>query len=337
MRHAAIVSTGLYVPPIEITNDELRERYREVNPEFVDKLEPKSGILTRFAAPEDMATSDLALHASRQAIERAGISPEDIDLILVGTDSPDHITPSTSVILQGKLAAKNAGTFDVGCACSSFPPATATAAGFIKSQPWMSNILVVGAYMMRRLADPMDPLTFLYGDGAGAAIVQPSETPGILSAAFRADGNYAQDWKIQMGGTVEPANEEGLREGRHFVRMTQSYPPEVNEGGWPAMLHQVAAQDGFSLHEDVATFIFTPVRRRTIEKVMKRLELPMEKAPLIMQKYGYTGSACIPMALHDAIEAGAAKPGDLVCLVGSGVGYNQACVAVRLTDALRTG
>lgn len=333
MQHAAIAATGIYLPENEVTNAELDRRFAEVAPGFVDKIAPKSGIGTRFHAPPSWATSDLCVPAARQAMERLGLGPEDLDLILVGTDSPDFITPSTSVVLQQKLGATRAGTFDVGCACASFPTALATAGGLFATQPSLRHVLVVGAYMMHKLADPMDPISFLYGDGAGAAVVVRSEERGILSSAFRADGALTRDWFIEAGGTHEPANADALAAGRHQVRMHKKYPPEVNEEGWPWLVHRLASQEGFAL-SDVDAFIFTQVRKRTIEKVMLRLEQPLEKAPMVMDKWGYTGSACIPMALHDAIERGQVGPGSLVVMVGSGVGYNQAATALRLTDAL---
>src|SRR5690242_15976978 len=131
MSYASIVSTGSYLPEIEITNDALRKRFAAVAPEFVDKMEASSSIRSRWYAPDDWAASDLALRAATQALERAGRTPETIDLIIVGTDSPDFITPATSVVLQSKLGAKNAGTFDVGCACASFPTAISNAAGLM--------------------------------------------------------------------------------------------------------------------------------------------------------------------------------------------------------------
>ena len=132
---ARIISTGSYLPEIEVSNDALRERFRTIAPEFVDKMEAGSGIKTRWWAPPDWATSDLAVRAARKALDAAGKKPEDVDLILLGTDSPDFVTPATSVVVQHKLGAKNAGTFDVGCACASFPTCLATAAGLIATNP----------------------------------------------------------------------------------------------------------------------------------------------------------------------------------------------------------
>lgn len=333
MRHAQILSTGMHVPSREVSNDVLRERFATIAPDFVDRIEPKSGITRRFYAPADQATSDLAVEAAEQAMARAGVAPEAIDLIVLGTDSPDFITPSTSVVVQEKLGAARAGTFDVQCACASFPTALATAKGLIATQPHLQRVLVIGAYMMHKLADPNDPMIFLYGDGAGAAILGPSEEPGILSSVFAADGSLATDWCIAAGGTREPITKDAIDAGRHQVRMAKKYPPAVNDEGWPNLCRRLAEQEGVHLSE-VDSFIFTQVRRRTIEKVMGFLEQPMDKAHLIMDQWGYTGSACIPMALHDAIERAVVGPGSLVFTVGSGVGYNQCATAIRLTDAI---
>lgn len=331
--YVAIKSTGMYVPEHEVTNAQLHARFGAAQPEFVPKLEVSTGIKTRFYAPENWATSDLAVKAAEAALARAGVAAADLDMILVGTDSPDYITPATSTVVQNKLGAKKAGTFDVGCACASFPTALAAANGLMMTNPWMKNVLVIGAYMMHRLADPNDSAIFFYGDGAGAALLQRSSKPGIMASAYRADGSYAKMWGIMSGGTVEPASPEAITAGRTHVRMTEKYPPSVNDEGWPAVTRALAEHNGFSL-ADVDQFIFTQVRRRTIEKVMTLLEQPVEKAHTIMDKWGYTGSACIPMALHDAIERGKVKAGNLVVLVGSGVGYNQAGIALRITDDL---
>ena len=329
MRHVNVVATGSYLPEIAITNDALRERLRETAPDFVDRMEQATGIRKRWSAPAEWAASDLALRAAQQALERAGKTPEEIDLIIVGTDSPDYITPATSVVLQAKLGARNAGTFDVGCACASFPTALASAAGLMMANPSLRSVLVVGVYMMRKLASPGDPMVFFYGDGAGAALLAPSDDPGFVSSAMEADGSFHRRWLIESGGTVEPATEAAVREGRTAVRMLERYPPEINNDGWPRLVRQVAANGGFAV-SDIDFVIFTQVRSSTIDLVMEALELPMAKTHTIMEEWGYTGSACIPMAFDDALQKGKIRPGDLVVLVGSGVGYNQAAVAFRM-------
>jgi 3-oxoacyl-[acyl-carrier-protein] synthase-3 len=327
-RYGTIVSTGRYLPEIEVSNDVLRKQLAHV-PDFVDKMEKGTGILRRWHAPENWATSDVALPAARQALERAGRKPEDVDLIILGTDSPDYITPSTSVVLQHKLGAKNAGTFDVGCACASFPTGLAAAAGIIATNPAMKTILVLGVYLMHKLADANDPMVFFYGDGAGAAVVEAADKPGFIAAAFHADGSYHSYWGIYSGGTFEPANADSVAHGRTKVTMINRYPPEINDQGWPRLARRLARDGQFKL-EDVELFVFTQVRKPTIELVMADLGVPMARTHTVMEDFGYTGSACVGMALDDAIEKGKLHSGGLVVMVGSGVGYNQAGVAFRM-------
>ena len=329
-RIATIVSTAHYVPERLVTNDELTEHFTKLGkPEVIGKFAASSGIRQRYWAPDDWATSDIALPAARQALERAGRTPEDVDLIILGTDSPDFITPATSTVLQHKLGAKNAGTFDVGCACASFPTAMAAAAGIIATNPGIKTILVVGAYLMHKLAAEDDPAIFFYGAGAGAAVVEAGEKPGFIGAAYRADGAYADAWGIYSGGTAEPASAESVEAGRTQVRMVKRYPPEINEEGWTSLFNKLASQCGFTVDE-VDQVIFTQVRKPTIELVASKIGLPVEKAHMIMEDMGYTGSACIPMAFDDAIQKGKIKSGDLVVMIGSGVGYNQAACAFRM-------
>jgi 3-oxoacyl-[acyl-carrier-protein] synthase-3 len=326
-RYASLISTGLYLPEREISNDLLRERFPEPA-DLVDKFEASTGICRRWWAPDDWAASDLAVRAARQALDAAGRKPEEVDLIVLGTDSPDYLTPATSVVVQAKLRAKNAGTFDVGCACASFPTGFAAAAGLIATNPGLKTVLVIGVYLMHKLADPADPMIFFYGDGAGAAVLAPADEPGFLNAAFQADGAYADYWGIFAGGSAEPASEEAVRAGRTRVRMVQRYPPEINHEGWPRLVRRLALEGGFAL-ADIDLLIFTQVRKPSIALVMAELGLPPERTHTVMEEWGYTGSACVPMALHDAREKGKVRPGDLVVLVGSGVGYNQAAVAFR--------
>lgn len=326
-RYARITGTGRYLPDTEVSNDVLRARFAHI-PEFVDKMEASSGIRTRWMARDDQATSDLAVEAARRALDRAGKSPGDVDLIILGTDSPDYVTPATSVVAQHKLGAKNAGTFDVGCACASFPTGLAAGAGIMAMNPSIRTVLVIGAYMMQRLADHNDPTVYFYGDGAGAAVLETGDTPGYVGTAFLADGAYYKHWLIASGGTAEPASEESVKAGRTKVKLMERYPPEINHEGWPRVVRQLAATSGFAV-SDIDFIIFTQVRKPSIELVMGDLGLPMERTFMNMDRCGYTGSACIPIALDEALEQRKIQPGQLVVFVGSGVGYNQAATAFR--------
>lgn len=328
-RIAHIVSTARYLPEHVVTNAELAARFMtRGDPNIIDEFAEHTGITQRFYVPDEWVTSDLALPAAREALKRAGRKPEEVDLIIVGTDTPDYITPSTSVVLQRKLGAKNAGTFDVGCGCASFPTAIAIGSGLIAADPAIKIVLVVGVYLMHRLSDPNDPSCFLYGDGAGAAVLETGNQRGFIGAAFHADGAYASYWGIFAGGTAEPANVDAVKAGRTQVRRPHIIPPDHD--GWPRLFKRLASDNGFTAN-DVDQMLFTQISKPAIAIAAERCNVPMEKCHTVMEKYGYTGSACIPMALDDAIELGKIKRGDLVVMIASGVGYNQSAAAVRMT------
>ena len=333
-RIANIVSTGCYIPEREVPNAELKEHFTKLGkPDIIDKFEAGTGILSRYYAPDDWASSDLAVKACEQALQRAGKKPEDVDLIILGTDSPDYVTPATSVVVQHKLGAVNAGTFDVACACSTFPTGLATASGLILANENINTVLVVSVYMMRKLADPTDPMIFFYGDGAGAAVLEAGTDTGYVGTKMVADGSYSQVWGIYSGGTAEPFSQEAFDAGRTYVKRVGEYPPEINIEGWPKLIRSLAEADKFDLN-DVAQVIFTQVNKQTIESVMNDVGLPLEKAHMVMDKWGYTGSACIPVCFDDAVMQGKINKGDLVLFVGSGVGYNQAATAFRINHEL---
>ena len=200
-RYATIIATGAYLPEIERPNTEMRPKFGEV----IDKFEASTGIKRRFHAPADWATSDLAVEAARAALADAGLKAEDLDMSILGTDSPDYITPATSVVVQHKLGATKAGTFDVGCACASFPTGLNIAAGLIATNPSMKYVMVIGAYMMHKLADvENDVMSFFYGDGAGAAILSADTKPGFVTSTFFADGSYHKHWGIYSGRLQPP-------------------------------------------------------------------------------------------------------------------------------------
>ncbi len=319
-RYATIIATGRYLPPIERSNAEMRPVFGDV----IDKFEKSSAIRRRFYAPEDWATSDLAVEAAKDALKEAGLKAEDMDMILLGTDSPDYVTPATSVVVQHKLGATKAGTFDIGCACASFPTGLNLAAGLISTNPHIKYVMVIGAYLMHKLSDwQKDVMSFFYGDGAGAAILTADSKPGFVTSTFFADGSYHKHWGIYSGGTYEPATVDSIQAGRTQVRLLTPFPASVNNEGWVLRMKELAQNGEFDLNT-VDMAIFTQVRLNSIKIVMEALGLPLEKSHWIMDRWGYTGSACIPMCFDDARKQGKVKSGDLVTFVGSGVGYNQA-------------
>ncbi len=331
-RYGTIIGTGRYVPETVHSNDMLKAQVSAANPDLakvVDAFQDSSGIRARRLAPRDWAASDIAVRAAQAALDKAGIRADQLDMILLGTDTPDYITPATSTVVQHKLGAVNAGTYDIGCACASFPTGIATASGLLATNPWMKYVLVIGVYMMSKLADPADVVSFFYSDGAGAAVLAADDKPGFISSAYLADGSYHQYWGLYSGGTYEPATVEAVQAGRANVRLLQRYPPDVNHINWPKIARLLAERGGFGI-QDIDQIIFTQVRLPSIKLVMEDLGLPLEKTHWVMEDWGYTGSACIGMALDSALEQGKIKPGDLVALVGSGVGYNYAGAALRM-------
>lgn len=329
-RIASIISTAHYLPERLVTNADLNQHFTALGmPDVVKKLTDSTGILQRYYAPDEWASSDLALPAAREALRRAGRKPEDIDLIIVGSNTPDYITPATSVILQHKLGAKNAGTFDVSCACASFPTALITASGLIATNPGIKTVLVVGVFFLRKLTDPNDPIVFFYGDGSGAVVMEAGDKPGFIGSAMQADGTYAGYSGIYAGGTAEPTSAEAIIAGRTQMKQVTRYPLEINDIGWPKLFNRLMRENNFTVDE-VDHVIFTQVRKATIELAAINCGVPPEKCHMIMEKWGYTGAACIPMALDDAISLGKIKSGNLVVFIGSGSGYNQAAVAIRM-------
>jgi 3-oxoacyl-[acyl-carrier-protein] synthase III len=331
-RYGTIIGTGRYVPEAVDSNDMLKARVSAANPDLakvVDAFQDSSGIRARRLAAREWATSDIAVRAAQAALDKAGITAEQVDMILLGTDTPDYITPATSTVVQHKLGAVNAGTYDIGCACASFPTGIATASGLLATNPWMKYVLVIGVYMMSKLADPTDVTSFFYSDGASAAVVAADDKPGFLSSAYLADGAFHAHWGLYSGGTYEPASVEAVQAGRTNVRLLQRYPPDVNHINWPKVARLLAERGEFGI-QDIDLIIFTQVRLASIMLVMEALGLPLEKTHWIMEEWGYTGSACIGMALDSAVEQGKVRSGDLVALVGSGVGYNYAGAALRM-------
>ena len=329
MAYAKIAGTGSFVPEKVLTNADLSRMLGEDIDDFVSNV---VGIRERHVCGDDESAADLATEAARRALEDAGLAAEDVDLIVLATDTPEYISPATSVVVQHRLGARRAGTFDVNCACAGFVTALDAATKYVVADPASyRNVLVVGVYAMSKFLDWTEKKTAtIFADGAGAVVLQATdEGPGFLASRLVADGSYHGHMGIYAGGTRMPITEEVLSEGRFTkVRFVQKYPPEVNVEGWPRIVGEVLEKAGLRL-EDVALFLFTQVNLSTIVEVMRRLELPMGRTHTVMQKWGYTGSACIPMVLDDAVREGKLKRGDIFIMCASGGGLNMACAAFR--------
>ena len=332
MSFAKIAGTGIYVPEKIVTNDDLSRILGEDIDEFVTQV---LGIEARHVCAAGESTADLATKAGRQALEAARIDASELDLIVLATDTPEQLSPATSVVVQHRLGAMNAGTFDINCACAGFVTALDTASKFIIADDAYRNVLVIGAYAISKFLDWHDKKTAtIFADGAGAIVLQAAndglgDGPGYLAGKLRADGSFHDHMGIYAGGTHLPVTQEVLDEGIWTkVRFAKKYPPEVNTEGWPAIIKEVLAKSKLTL-ADVKLFLFTQVNLSTIKEVMVKLDVPMERTHTIMKKWGYTGSACIPMVLHDAVQSGKLNPADNLIMCASGGGLNMACVAFR--------
>jgi len=321
-RYAQILSTGRYVPEKTLPNayfDKILDR--DVDEWLVQNV----GIKERRVMADDETTSDLAAHAGRQAIERAGLTPDDVDLIIVATDTPDYLSPATSIVVQAKLGAMNAGTFDINSACAGWVTALDTAARYVITDHELNHVLVIGAYGMTRFVDYTDHYTCtLFADGAGAVLIGAGGKPGFLAGRRLARGDFYDALGIYTGGAACPTTPIEENGGVPRVRFVRKFPATFNSENWPPLIESTAEKAGYTLDE-IDFYLFTQLNLNTIKEIMRILEQPLAKTHWIMDKWGYTGSACIPMALDDAIESGRGpRPGDKVLFCASGGGISMA-------------
>ena len=328
MTYARIAGTGSFAPEKVVTNADLGRMLGEDVDEFVSQV---LGIRERRVCAEDESTADLATEAARRALDAAGVPAGELDLIVLATDTPEYLSPATSVVVQHRLGARNAGTFDVNCACAGFVTALDAASKYVIADASYKNVLVVGAYAMSKYLDWSDKKTAtIFADGAGAVVLRADEgRPGFLASKLVAAGSYHDHMGIYAGGTRTPITEDVLREGVwQKLRFAKKYPAEVNTEGWPAIVGDVLAKANLT-QTDVSLFLFTQVNLSTIKFVMEKMQLPWGRTHTVMGKWGYTGSACIPMVLDDAVREGKLKEGDVFVMCASGGGLNMACAAFR--------
>jgi 3-oxoacyl-[acyl-carrier-protein] synthase-3 len=328
-RFAQIVSTGRAVPPVRVTNADVEARLGEP----VDAwLVANVGIRARHFLAPGQTTSDLATEAARQALDRAGLTAGEIDLLVVATDTPDQPSPATASVVQGKLGALAAGVFDVNAACAGWVTALDLASKALAHDTQYRHALVIGAYAMSRFLDWTDKRTCtLFADGAGAVVLGVGDRPGVLGARLGAAPEYADALGIYAGGATRPATlAEVTANGPPSVRFVRRFPATFNVERWPALIDDVLTRAEVTRAE-VALFVFTQLNLRTIEGVMAVLGLPMSRTHVTMDEWGYTGSACLPMTLDAAASSGRLHPGDLVVFCASGGGLAMGAALVRWT------
>jgi len=323
-RFSRILGTGSYLPPRRVSNDELAAQLAQDGIETSDQwIVERTGIHARHFAEPDVASSDLALHASRAAIEAAGIEASEIDLIIVATSTPDMVFPSTACLLQHKLGLSGGAAFDVQAVCSGFVYALTVADSMIKTGA-ATKALVVGAEVFSRILDFKDRTTcVLFGDGAGAVVLGASDTPGILATQLHADGKHAD--VLCTPGTVSGGQVLGSpllkMDGQAVFKLAVSVLDKVAR----AVLDKAGRTEA-----DIDWLIPHQANIRIMQGTAKKLKLPFEKLVATVHEHGNTSAASIPLALDVAVREGKIRRGDTVMLEGVGGGFTWGAVLLDL-------
>jgi 3-oxoacyl-[acyl-carrier-protein] synthase-3 len=325
--YAYIAGTGLFAPEKIVKNQFFNDLYKKDIDTF---LREQRNIYERRWMSSNQSTSDLILPAALKALDQAQLSPADLDLIIIATDTPDYLSPSTAAVVQHKLQALNAGTFDLNAACAGFVTGLDTARRYIETDTHINNVLVVGAYAMSKWLNLDDyKIATLFADGAGAIVLKKSEKKsGVLAATYKSLGEFHDYMGIYAGGSYKPFNQDVLDKKEHLLSFPKRIPPETNGQYWPGLVKVTAEKAGWN-YRDINQFFITQFNVQSIFETMDKLELPRERAHLIMQSYGYTGSASIGMCLADAVLDKKLKKGDKIMFVGSGGGLSMCAVAVE--------
>ncbi len=322
-----IVATGLYAPGKPIGNEELKKL---AGIEFDhEKIENKIGIKQRHIAHLrnlDETTADFVTKSAEDALKNADLSAEDVGLFIVATDTPEYITPATAIIQQGRLqkGEKWSMSFDVSASCASFTMAFDTASRILASNPEIQYALITGVYNMPAFIRPGDKFSYpIFADGAASFILTKDDSgqSGYIGNQMLTDGTQFDFIGIYAGGSKMPVTKEVLEEGKNGLLSLKPMPGDRNVRLWPMVVEKLLAEYNVKTDE-IDHYIFTQINRSVIIKVMEAIRQPVEKAMMIMDKYGYTGSGCVPMALHEGVKAGKIKRGDKVLFMASGAGLS---------------
>lgn len=326
MPSARIIGTGSYVPPKVLTNADL-EKLVDTSDEWILT---RTGIVERRIAPEEEATSDLALPAAQAALEAAGLDPADLDMILVATITPDMPFPSTACVLQDRLGARRAGALDISAACSGFVYGLAVADGLIRAGT-ARTVLLLGAETLTKVVNWQDRNTcVLFGDGAGAVVLRADEGErGILSTHLYADGSRGSLLMLPGCGSRHPVSHAAVDAG--LAKMQMNGGNEVFKLAVRAM--EDAALTALKQHglevSDIDHLITHQANLRIISALGQRLGVPDHKVEVIIQKYGNTSAASIPISLDEAVRAGRVKAGEIVLVCAFGGGLTWASSLIR--------
>jgi 3-oxoacyl-[acyl-carrier-protein] synthase III len=327
IRHAHVTGWGRYAPAQVLTNVDL-ERLVDTSDEWI---RTRTGIRERRVAAAHETTASMAAVAGLRAIRTAGIEPEDIDLILLGTLTPDYWMPSTAALVKEAIGNSKAAAFDVMAACSGFVYAFATAQAYIVAG-LAKHVLVIGAELLTRFLDYTDRSTcILFGDGAGAVVLSASEEPGgALGVEMTTEPRGAYMIWLPAGGSKSPPSAETVARGEHYVRMEGKETYRFATKTLASTALESIRRSGLE-PSDIDLFIPHQANIRIIEAVAKGLDLPMEKMFVNLDKYGNTSAASVPIALAEAVNEGRVEVGDNVVIVAFGAGFTSGAVTINWT------
>lgn len=330
MPFAHITGWGMSVPEDILTNDDL-SKIVDTNDKWIRE---RTGIRERHIVREGQTTASLAVEASIRALQVANLRPTDIDLIICSTSTPEYIFPATACLVQDRIGATRAGAFDLLAACTGFIYALNMAAQAIRSRS-IHNALVIGSETLSRFVNWQDRNTcILFGDGAGAFVLQASEMPGgVLSAVMHSDGSGGDLLTLSGGGSKYPATEETLHAGKHYIEMDGKEVYRFATRVMAQATHEVLDDSGISLDE-LDWIIPHQANIRIIEAAARGLKLPLERFVVNLERYGNTSTASIPIATVEALEDGRLQPGDKIVFVGFGAGLTWGALAVEWTGPL---
>ncbi|HLE40375.1 MAG TPA: beta-ketoacyl-ACP synthase III [Nitrospirota bacterium] len=325
MIHARIIGTGSYAPKKVITNHDL-EKLVDTSDQWITE---RTGIRERRVVEKGQTTSDLAYEACHRALKAAELSAEDLDLILVATVTPDTYLPSLACVLQHKLHAKKAAAFDIFAACSGFIYGLAAAKAFIESGMY-TNVLLVGAEVLSRFTDWEDRNTcVIFGDGAGAVVLQKhAGKRGVLSTHLHSDGSFGDFITVPGGGALHPPSHETVNKKMHYIKMRGNETFKVAVRALEDVV-QEALEHNKVKAEDIDLLVPHQANLRIIQAMAQRLNMPMEKVVVTIDKYGNTSAASIPMALDEAVRDGRIKENNLILLEAFGGGLTWASALLR--------
>ena len=328
-RHAVrakISALGTYVPPRVLTNTDL-EKMVETNDAWIVE---RTGIRERHLVDKGVGTSDLAVEAARRCLASRGVQPTEVDAIIMATVTPDMIFPSAACLVQDKLGAKGAWGFDLSAACSGFPYALQVGAKLVESGAH-KKVLVIGADVMSSIIDYTDRSTcILFGDGAGAVLIEPCEEGevGLIDFWHEIDGSGAVSLNMPAGGSLLPASHETVDKRQHFVYQDGQSVYKFAVRKMAEAAEKVLERNDVA-GTDLACFIPHQANKRIIESTASRLGMPMERVIINIDRYGNTTAGTIPLAMHTAIEEGRLKKGDLVLLASVGAGFTVGATLLR--------